>query len=298
MTKLPSDSARLQHALTRARWSVIQTGLITSGLALFGVYVLASRSNNVLVMDLYWGPRFPLGPLLVGIIAGCGYAAGSWWNGLRVRGKLLLIVLALQIAAYFAVQYAQYSALGIVSRATHEPVDFWTFFRYTTMKARMDSEGNFLPRAMEHLGYLQRLIEIALFCLSAVFAAFILVGKPRCKVCGSALRETTIASVPSWSKESLWPALCESARAGNARRFIDLLHGSPPPDGGAAARIDVNLIFCDVCGAGWIAPTFLDSTNHRTMLTDDSCPAERSFVAVLSNKAQRSLLQSAADTTA
>ena len=73
------------NALTRARWFVIQTGLITTGLALFGVYVLANRINDMHVMTLYVMRWLPAGPLVIGVIAASGYALGAWWAGVRVR---------------------------------------------------------------------------------------------------------------------------------------------------------------------------------------------------------------------
>src|SRR5215216_266586 len=88
------DPARKAHAaFVRARWFVLQTGLITTGLALFGVYMLANRINDMHVMTLYVLHYLPAGPLLIGVIAASGYALGAWWSGVRVRGGLLATIL-------------------------------------------------------------------------------------------------------------------------------------------------------------------------------------------------------------
>ena len=54
---------KIETALVRAQWFVIQTGLITTGLALFGVYVLANRINDMHVMTLY--VRFDLSAVVI-----------------------------------------------------------------------------------------------------------------------------------------------------------------------------------------------------------------------------------------
>src|SRR5687768_3394038 len=121
MSELTSSS---RTALTRARWAVIQTGLITTGLALFGVYVLANRINEEHVMSLYVLRYFPLGPWLVGTIAGIGYGVAAWWMGVPVRRWLLLAILALQFGAYFLAHYVDLQSLGLIYRDTREPVGF------------------------------------------------------------------------------------------------------------------------------------------------------------------------------
>src|SRR3989442_15651040 len=108
----PSPALPVHNALTRARWFVIQTGLITTGLALFGVYVLANRINDMHVMTLYYFRWVPVGAIVIGVIASSGYALGAWWSGVRVRGGLLLTILLLQLIAYFAAQYTEFSSLN------------------------------------------------------------------------------------------------------------------------------------------------------------------------------------------
>src|SRR3954454_6120519 len=105
---MPDSPLDVRHFLTRARWSIIQTGLITTGLALFGVYVLANRINDVQVMNLYIFTWIAAGAWIVGTVAGSGYAVASWWNGMRVRGWLLLMVIAIQLLAYFCAHYVQF----------------------------------------------------------------------------------------------------------------------------------------------------------------------------------------------
>src|SRR5262245_61047230 len=106
---MSTGEKHVRRALSRARWSVIQTGLITTALTLFGVYVLANRSvEEIYAMDWYARWYLPLGALLVGLFAASGYFIGAHWTGLRVRGWLLIGVVALQLTAYWMAHYAQF----------------------------------------------------------------------------------------------------------------------------------------------------------------------------------------------
>ena len=111
MSSLPAQSL----TLTRARWFVIQSGLITTGLALFGVYVLSNRVNDLKVMSFYLLNFIPAGPAAIGFIAASGYALGAWWSGVRVRGGLLVSILLLQVASYGAVSYTHLTLPTICS---------------------------------------------------------------------------------------------------------------------------------------------------------------------------------------
>src|SRR3954468_22778085 len=96
----PMLDDQTRHALSRARWVVIQTGLITTGLVAFGLYVLGSRIEHIHFLYFYVFTWIPLGAITVGALAASGYAMGSWWTGVPIRGSLLATILMLQIGAY------------------------------------------------------------------------------------------------------------------------------------------------------------------------------------------------------
>ena len=119
-----ASSPDFRAAVSRAQWAVIQTGLITSGLALFGVYVLATRINDLHLMNMYLWDWLPVGPMLVGLIAGSGYILASWWFGVRVGPGWCWRSCCVQLAMFLACHYADFETRDLVYRDTGQPVGF------------------------------------------------------------------------------------------------------------------------------------------------------------------------------
>ena len=246
-----ASSPDFRAAVSRAQWAVVQTGLITSGLALFGVYVLATRINDMHLMSMYATDWIPAGPLLVGLIAGSGYILASWWFGVRVGAKLIAAILLLQLAMFMACHYADFETLDLVYRDTGQPVGFVRFFHYTT--ARLGStELDPWVEPPPVRGYLIRGAEAACFAAGGLLAALTLVGRPKCGLCGGLVRRRRLGKVGGPRVGDTLKRLEERARLRDARGFYkEMTAGS---DGVAAvsddAAIELVMHRCDVCGVG------------------------------------------------
>src|SRR5439155_15495424 len=190
---LDYESHKVHAALVRAKWFVIQTGLITTGLALFGVYVLANRINDMHVMTLYIFRWIAAGPLLIGVIAASGYTLGAWWAGVRVRGGLLATILALQLVAYITAQYTEFASLNLRYPDTGADVEFSVYFHHTTL-ILLSYLRDGSARSISTWGYGLRAIEAALFSLGGIASAMVLVGQPRCPSCRGMLQRRRIAT--------------------------------------------------------------------------------------------------------
>jgi hypothetical protein len=245
---------KIETALVRAQWFVIQTGLITTGLALFGVYVLANRINDMHVMTLYVLKYIPAGPIIIGVIAASGYTLGAWWSGVRVRGGLLLTVLLLQLAAYLLAQYTEFASLNLRYPESGNDVEFTTYFHHTTM-----SLVSFLRDGMvvslSAWGYLLRVIEAMLFSIGAVASALVLVGQPTCPVCSGLLQRKRVATVSSSAAAAALPRISELARKGDPDRFAQAVRlydegaAGPPADD---PPLDLCVRRCKACGHGYV----------------------------------------------
>ena len=251
------DSTGIRTAIGRARWSVIQAGLITTGLALFGVFGIASRLMDSHVVSLYVMGWFPAGALLLGIIAGSGYLLAAWWFGVAVGARMLACILLIQFAGYLAAQYTEFQTRGIVNRRTGEIVSFSQYFTYTTENWTPDPMSA-QRRHIGDWGYLIRAGEAALFCLGGVGAGVALVGKPRCSTCRGLLQRRCIGSIRADTQASaILERLQEFAQAGNMPAFRTLLArnapAAPPAEGNHHA-IRLELVACAVCGSGYIEP--------------------------------------------
>ena len=274
----------LRRAVSRARWAVIQTGLITTGLALFGVFVLASRISEQQVMNLYMAGWIPAGVILVGIIAGSGYLMGAWWFGVGVGPRLLAVILLLQLSAYCAAQYAEFQTLNLFHRRTGEAVGFLEYFRYTTETWTPDTTAQQLPRPLGRWGYALRAGEAILFALGGMGAALALVGKPRCGICGGQLRRRRIGAIPADADTAkLLARLGDLARQGNIRAFKVVLESARPSgDIGANAggAIALYLMGCAVCGNGYIVPGLATEQSEAMKI-----PVDARFAAELPTRA-------------
>jgi hypothetical protein len=248
----------VRAAVSRAQWSVLQTGLITTGLALFGVFVLANRINDSRVMSMYVLTWIPAGALLVGVIAGSGYLLAAWWFGVGVGPGMLAGILLLQLSAYFMAQYAEFQTLNLLYRGTGEPVGFVEYFRYTTENWTPASDDEEHVRPLGRWGYALRGGEAALFCLGGIGAAMALAGKPRCKTCRGQLRRRRIGAIPSSTNTTkVISKLQELAQAGNIRAFKALLADvdvTNDPAARADGAVELHLMGCAVCGCGYIEP--------------------------------------------
>jgi hypothetical protein len=244
-----SSSPEFHAAVTRAQWAVIQTGLITSGLALFGVYVLATRINDLHLMGMYaWG-WVPFGPMLVGLIAGSGYILASWWFGVRVGPGMVLAILLTQSAMFVACHYADFETRDLVYRETGQPVRFVTFFDRTTRRlGANDFDPTTEPPALR--GYAIRFAEAMTFALGGVLSALTLVGRPKCGLCGGLVRRRSLGRIGGAGAADTLKRLEERVRVGDARGFDAAVAAHADRVLDYESAMELSITRCEVCGVG------------------------------------------------
>ena len=119
---------------------VLPLGIITSMVALAGVYWLDKNVPDFHVMGWYANYVIPVGAIIVGLAAGSGYGIASWLTGVRISRSLLWTVLLLQTAAYVGAEYVEYrDVMGQFEKAGVGLVQdqrLPTFLEYYDFKAR------------------------------------------------------------------------------------------------------------------------------------------------------------------
>src|SRR5689334_608961 len=88
---------------------VLQSGILTSVLALAGVWWLNHNTTDFNIMGWYANYVIPVGAGIVGFAAGSGYALASWYSGVRIGNGLLAVVLLFQAASYVGAEYVEFS---------------------------------------------------------------------------------------------------------------------------------------------------------------------------------------------
>ncbi len=173
-------------------------GLVTTAAALGAVWGINLISDDFNLMGLYMLWIIPVGALLVGVAAGSGYGLGSWWTGVRISRNLLLLVLLLQIAAYFAAQYIDY--LHLLSQIGPEGEDpgFLTFFDWSTRQIQFKGESDSdYGDPLGTWGYAFRALELGGFVLGGLVVPLALKAKPYCEQCQVYMRTRDLVVLPA-----------------------------------------------------------------------------------------------------
>jgi hypothetical protein len=175
---------------------VLAAGLATTGLALLGVYLLDTRTDDFHVMGWYANYVLPVGALLVGLVAASGYGLGSWFSGIKITRRLLWLVLILQLAAYFAAQYIEFKNLMLVHQ-NGEPVGFFEYYDFVARSFAWKKSNGESGDPLGVWGYFFRGLEILGFLLGGLIVPLILRKAPYCQACQRYMRTRQLALVPA-----------------------------------------------------------------------------------------------------
>jgi len=172
---------------------VIQSGLVSSAIALAGAHYLSTRWE-LDPFELRWEALVPLGALGLGIVAATGYAIGSWWAGVRVGKRLLAAIVAYQIIALFVGQYIAFRGMHLVWRSTGGPVGFWWWYHRMTLGYTL-RHLNGSEDPMGYAGYLVRLIDTAGFAVGALLVGALFMRAPYCEACQRFKKDKHLATL-------------------------------------------------------------------------------------------------------
>ena len=260
---------------------VLAGGIGTTAAVLYCVYWLQLKGDTN-VMGWYANYIIPVGALLVGAAAGCGYGLTSWLSGVRVRKRVLLTLSVLQIMAYFVSQYIEYASYGqLVHQDTGQAVTFFDFFHQVTVSfAWKDKHGSgTTPLGM--WGYGTRTLEVLGFVFGGLFVPFFLMSTPYCDHCLIYMKTLQVAvfpaSVPvrnikkkdvetqaSHDKEQaeayargreVSEVALNAVNENNMQVFVETIASAramAKATGKLPARIELALINCKCCNGGYI----------------------------------------------
>ncbi|HEV2292559.1 MAG TPA: hypothetical protein VGR35_01810 [Tepidisphaeraceae bacterium] len=254
----------------RGRIFVIQTGLITTAIALGIVYWLSHKAE-VNPMGFYVKFILPLGAVTVGAVAGLGYGLASSWTGAKIGRGLLLTVCALLVGAYFVAQYIEFRELDLVYEDTGERVAFIDYYHFATVTMSFTStrSGSAPGEPLGAWGYAFRLLEIGGFVLGGLIAPLVMKSKPYCDACQRyqttkelglvpvtpvhAQDETKSPDAVADEAAARYERLRAFAEAGDADSFraeIEPFANDQKAIGKMPTRTRLRLIYCKGCATG------------------------------------------------
>jgi len=177
---------------------VVVGGLVTTALALTGVWLASQYDQNV--MGWYANYVLPVGAILVGLVASSGYGAASYVSGTKVTGWLLALVLVLLALSYFTAKWVEFRLVfpdGVLDDGT--PAAFWSYFDASTRSiywvARNAHDTDGAP--LGAWGYALRGLELAGFVGGGAFIPFALRRLPYCAGCQAYKKTKRIAFFPA-----------------------------------------------------------------------------------------------------
>jgi hypothetical protein len=286
------------------------SGLVTTALALFGVYFLATNTDDFNIMGWYANYVLPIGALLVGLAAASGYGIASWLTGQKITKNLLWLVLALQVAAWFAGQYIEFRS-GDYRYKDGTPVSFITYFDYAARSFAWQKKDGSAGEPLGAWGYAFRLLELGGFCLGSLIIPFALKKAPYCDDCQTYMKSRQVVVLPASAPfrrvkksdatayaayeieqrealdkgHALVAAFGERATAGNADGFLALLSehkAQTSKNEKLPSRIALSLVRCPKCSGGYLKAMF--RTGHGKQMQQKEMgrnPVSPSFVRLV-----------------
>jgi hypothetical protein len=270
---------------------VLVAGVVTTVLALLGVWWLDNNTKDFHIMGWYADYVIPAGALIVGLAAGTGYGVASYLTGLRIRRGLLLAVLALQLAGYAGAQYLEFQSLMREGPIVDENGEQLTFARYYHIRATSFAWNDHGKQGepLGGWGYFFLGLGVVGFALGGLLVPAALMRMPYCERCALYMKSRQLAWVPASvptrrvsKKDSAAQAAYaeEQERAATAAstvlaRVSELAArgdglalkaalADHPTGGGEArkinrlpARLRVRLVRCRECGGGHIQPAMV-----------------------------------------
>jgi hypothetical protein len=176
---------------------VLASGLATSALALLGVYLLDRYTDEFHIMGWYANYVLPVGAVIVGLVAACGYGIASWVSGIKITKRLLWLVVVFQIGSYFAAQYIEFKNLHLVHRSDGSPVGFVEYFDRSARSFAWKQKDGTSGEPLGAWGYFFRLLEIAGFVGGGLIVPAALWKVPYCQNCQRYMRTRQLGLVPA-----------------------------------------------------------------------------------------------------
>jgi len=300
--------------LKRSSSLVLISGLATSLLALFGVWLL-NATTDFNIMGYYLNKFLPIGALGVGLVASAGYGLAAWKTGIRMTRTLVLIVCALLVAAYFVAQYLEFRSQGTLqNKWTGEQIGFFRYFDVTTRLFAWQTKDGSPSTPLGLWGYGLRALELIGFALGGLIVPAGLRSTAYCDACQLYMRNRSVgyipASVPAkkiGKKDTEAQAAYEAEQQqaiDRGKADLDALLGFVKEDNMTGlqnalaalqpkqketlklpAHINVKMTYCDHCHGGRFEPTLqAGSGNSVRLIALGSTELPADMVAALVRK--------------
>lgn len=276
---------------------VLLSGLVTTALALLGVYLLDTRTDDFHIMGWYADYVIPIGALIVGVVASSGYGLGSWFSGIKITRSLLGMVLTLQLVAYFGALYIEFRSLHLIHRRDGTPVGFFEYYDLTARSFAWKDDKGGQGEPLGVWGYAFRGLEVIGFVAGGLIVPAVMRKAPYCPACQRYMRSRQIGVLPAavpvrkvkksdaagleayqTEKEQAlekgkrtWEQLRQLALESKAADFQKVLAELEPSKKATAKlplRLVLKLVSCGRCQSGWLQCSLLSVKGRNVTQTE------------------------------
>lgn len=280
----------------RSYLPVVASGLVTTALALAGVYILDVTAGDFHIMGWYADYVLPVGAVIVGVVASSGYGLSSWFSGVKITRNLLWIVLGLQLAAYFGAQYIEFKNLHLIHRSG-APVGFFEYYDAVARSFAWKQDNGTAGQPLGIWGYFFRGLEVIGFVAGGLIVPLLLRKAPYCAECQLYMKTRQLALVPASvpakkvkksdvaakaaydagqqqafdAAKQIIAGIQQLAVANNTADFqkkIEELQPGKKSAGKLPGRFSMQLIHCKRCYAGQIVSKLLTGQGKQLKQTE------------------------------
>src|SRR5688572_23856592 len=195
MTLTPEYAPIAVRGPQRGQLFMIYSGLITTALTLAGVYWMNQNAEDFNIMGWYANYVLPVGAVIVGALAGCGYGIGSAMSGLKVSRRLLTLIVLFQVIAYFIAQYIEYR--DIVTRLGITGLGFWEYFHINAVSFAWKQKDGDMGEPLGYWGYAFHALEVAGFALGGLIVPAVMMARPYCDTCRRYMKTRELGAIPA-----------------------------------------------------------------------------------------------------
>lgn len=186
-----SQSTRLHMAPL-----VLAIGFATTVLVLFLNFLLTAFADFDLML-ITMARIIPVGALLIGMAAGCGYGLGARFFQFFPSRQFILAILAIQLVMFFASRYAEYLLFALT---VPDPPGFFEVYKEHIEGFFWKGDGNQDPVPLGKLGYFLEFATATLFAVGSLVSLGILHGVPYCRRCKVFMRNAVTVNIPASAK--------------------------------------------------------------------------------------------------
>ena len=175
---------------------VLALGFATTVIVLFVNFLIAAFADfDLLLITMF--RIIPIGAILVGIAAGCGYGLGARVLQFFPSIRFILVILVIQFGMFIASRYAEYLLFTLT---IPDPPGFFEVYKEHIEGFFWKGQDGKDPVPLGKLGYFLEFATASLFAIGSLISLVIIHGIPYCRQCKVFMRNDVTVNIPASAK--------------------------------------------------------------------------------------------------